>query len=114
MGRGTMSSNHRNKLLQLLAPGAALCMLWPVTPVKACSNFFCFPVIDSVTLDSGLTQITINGSNFAPSGSSAPVVVVDGITLTLVSYSNTNIVATFPTLTAGAFLLSVTAGNTTN
>lgn len=69
------------------------------------------PTIDSVVVNSAVTQITITGSGFEPA-SSAPSVRFNGSVLSLVSYSNTSIVATLPGgLASGTYLLEVQNAN---
>lgn len=65
------------------------------------------PVIYNVAVDSGITQLTITGTNFIPV-SAAPTVEFNGSNLTLVSSSNTSIVATLPSgLSSGTYELIV-------
>lgn len=65
------------------------------------------PIINSVLVDSGVTQITVSGSGFEPSAS-APLVRFDGTTLTVVTFSDTQFVATLPGgVTSGTYLLEV-------
>jgi hypothetical protein len=65
-------------------------------------------VIDKVSVNSALSQIAISGTGFDPSGT-APTVSFSTSTLTLVSFSNTSIVATLPAATkAGSYQLTVT------
>jgi hypothetical protein len=66
------------------------------------------PVIISSSISSDLTTITINGSGFVQGGTT-PTVVLGTDTLTVVTSSNTQIVASLPTNEpAGSYLLSVT------
>lgn len=65
------------------------------------------PNVTNVTIDYSANQITIVGTNFSPSNV-APTVVFNGTTLTLVSFSNQQIVASLPTQTVGTYLLSIT------
>src|SRR5215831_5030634 len=54
-------------------------------------------------------QITITGQNF---GTAAPVVVLDGTTLSLISNNSTSIVAKLPSgLAPGSYVLTVTPHN---
>src|SRR5579864_4233708 len=69
------------------------------------------PVIDSATLNSTQTQISVAGQNFL-TGLSAPVVTLDGTVLALVTFSNSLIVANMPiNLQYGNYSLSVTNGS---
>lgn len=64
--------------------------------------------INSTSVDSAATQITINGQTFSPTGT-APLVKLDNITLTIVNFTNSTIIATVPTgLPAGGYALAVT------
>jgi hypothetical protein len=69
------------------------------------------PMITSVTISYGITTntITISGTNF---GTGVPMLAMTGgTTLTLLTHTSTQIVATFPnTLAAGSYKLSVTTG----
>lgn len=65
------------------------------------------PIIDSVVVDSGITQLTVSGSGFKPA-STAPSVRFNGSTLTVGTNSNTQFVASLPSgLTSGSYLLEV-------
>lgn len=65
------------------------------------------PVIDSVVVDSAVTQITVSGSGFKPS-TSAPSVRLNGSTLTVTSSSDSSFVASLPSgLSTGTYLLEV-------
>jgi hypothetical protein len=66
------------------------------------------PAILSATISSAKDQIDIGGSNFIPA-KTAPKVSLDGTRLSLVSSTNTLLVASLPAkLPAGSYLLSVT------
>jgi trimeric autotransporter adhesin len=68
------------------------------------------PVVRSVTINYTTKQITIAGTSFLPA-SGPPAVYLDGVLLTLVSSSSTQIVADVPAgLPAGSFRLLVGAG----
>ena len=66
------------------------------------------PVVISASADSALTQLTIVGSGFSPSNST-PTVSLGNVSLSLASFTDTQIVATLPTNEpAGSYSLSVT------
>lgn len=66
------------------------------------------PTIISASTDTAVTQLTINGSGFSPSGT-VPVVVLGNVTLSLVSFSDTQIVAAIPANEpAGSYSMAVT------
>lgn len=66
------------------------------------------PSIVSASSDAGLTQLTINGSGFSPNGTT-PIVSLGAVTLTIVSFSDTQIVASLPTNeSSGSYSLAVT------
>jgi len=66
------------------------------------------PVVNNSIINYGTNQITVNGSGFAPD-SSAPKVLFNSVTLTLVSFTNAQIVASLPTGTsAGSYRLRIT------
>jgi hypothetical protein len=66
------------------------------------------PSIVSTTVNQAVTQLTINGSGFSPTNL-APTVVLGTDTLSLVSFTDTKIVATLPTNEpSGSYDLSVT------
>src|SRR5580693_7708304 len=68
------------------------------------------PAIDRAVVETASGQLVIQGANLAPA-TGKPRVMVDGATLTVVSYTSTQIVATFPSSLlslGGGFLLSVT------
>jgi len=74
------------------------------------SNLFASvtPDVTNTSVNSGVTQLTINGTGFAPTNS-APTVVLGTSTLSVVSFSDTQIVATLPTNEpSGSYELSVT------
>jgi len=69
------------------------------------------PIVEATTINYGVTpnQITISGLNF---GTTAPVVVLDTTTLSLVSNNSTTVVAKLPSgLAAGSYILTVTPHN---
>lgn len=69
-----------------------------------------FPYIQATTTDAPLQQITITGLNF---GTVKPMVTLDGIPLSLITYTNTNITAFLPNnLPPGTYLLIVQSGFT--
>lgn len=69
------------------------------------------PQIDSVVVDSAVTQITVSGSGFKPS-TTAPQVRFDGTVLTVTSSSDTSFVASLPSgLTSGSYELEVENSN---
>lgn len=95
-----------SKRLRLVLVWSAVCLM--LLPASNLSATTFIPVIDSVSVNSGLTQITISGQGFDPSGK-APTVTFNASTLTLVSFSNSSIVATLPAgTTAGSYQLTVT------
>ena len=74
----------------------------------AISLFATTPEVVSTSINSAVTQLTIKGTDFSPTNS-APAVVLGVDTLVLVSFSNTQIVATLPTNEpSGSYELSVT------
>src|ERR1700686_201778 len=74
----------------------------------AVSLFATTPTVLSTSINSAVTQLTISGSGFSPTNL-APTVVIGTSTLTLVSFSDTQIVATLPTNEpSGSYQLSVT------
>ena len=65
------------------------------------------PTITSVTVDYNNSRITVAGSNFSPTGG-APTISLSGSSLSLVSFSNIQIVANIPSgLQAGTYSLVV-------
>lgn len=88
--------NVRN-LLRLL-----VVMLVVATSVLAMAQ----GVIDSATINYSDNRITIVGRNFSPTGK-APTVYISTDKLALVSFTNTEIVATLPKLAAGSYVLEV-------
>ena len=74
------------------------------------------PSVTSTTINYALTpnQITISGTNFM-SGTTKPVVVLNGTTLTLISSSPTSIVADMPSpaLAPGTYTLTIKASTGT-
>jgi hypothetical protein len=68
------------------------------------------PVVNSVTVSYSSNEVTVNGSGFLPANA-APAVLFNNTNLTLVSDTNTKIVAHLPGgVTAGTFNLTVTNG----
>jgi hypothetical protein len=66
------------------------------------------PVVNSVTVSYNSNQVTVNGSGFLPK-KTAPTVLFNNTKLSLVSDTNTKIVAHLPGgVTAGTFSLTVT------
>ncbi|HEX5235973.1 MAG TPA: IPT/TIG domain-containing protein [Silvibacterium sp.] len=79
-------------------------LLTPLLAVAAST----VPVVNSGTIDYLSNEVTLNGSGFVP-GKSAPTVLFNNVKLTLLSDSNTQIVASLPAaLQAGTFNLTVT------
>lgn len=86
-----------------------LLLLLPLLAVAASS----VPVVNSGTINYVTNQITLTGTAFEPA-KTGPTVLFNGASLTVNSFSNTQIVATLPAGTlAGTFNLTVTnsAGN---
>src|SRR5438094_802297 len=74
------------------------------------------PVINNTTINYATTpnRMAVAGSNFSSSGA-APTVVFNGVTLTLVSFSNTSIVANLPTaLASGSYTATITNNMSNN
>lgn len=72
------------------------------------SLFAAAPDVTSTSVNSGITQLTIHGAGFKPSGV-APTVVLGTDTLAIVSSTDTLVVATLPTNEpSGSYDLSVT------
>src|SRR5580698_8594263 len=91
-----MTTQFSKSLFALLSAGLLAMTAWAATT----------PVIFSITMTS--TQITITGTNFSPFGS-IPSVALDNISLVVVSYNNTVIVANLPVgLLAGTYRLTLT------
>jgi hypothetical protein len=68
------------------------------------------PVIYSVVVNTAANEIIISGKNFVPSGT-PPIVTSGGAKLTLVSYTNSIIVAQVGSgMLAGSYPLTVTNG----
>jgi hypothetical protein len=68
-----------------------------------------FPIltISKATIDYGKNQVTFNGSGFEPSTKS-PTVLFAGVPLTVISFTNTQLVAALPTNTsAGNFTILI-------
>jgi hypothetical protein len=81
----------------------------PVTIIVlwAGSLLFAAPAVNNSTINYGLNQITISGSNLQPR-STPPILVFNGATLALVSSTLTQIVATLPSnLQPGSYKLKV-------
>jgi hypothetical protein len=71
-------------------------------------------LINSVVVNSSVTQITVSGSGFQ-SGTAAPNVRFDGTVLTVTSFSDTQFVASLPSgLGSGSYLLEVATSNSFN
>jgi collagen triple helix repeat protein/IPT/TIG domain-containing protein len=88
----------RKSILILLS-----CLLFAVSLLAGTT-----PSIVSTSVDSAITQLTINGSGFSPTNL-APTVVLGTSTLSLVSFSDSQIVASLPANEpAGSYELSVT------
>ncbi len=71
------------------------------------------PTVQSGIINYLTNQITLTGTNFEP-GKVKPTMLFNGATLTVASFSNTQVVATLPTgITPGTFNLTLTnsAGN---
>jgi hypothetical protein len=71
------------------------------------------PTVQSGVINYLTNQVTLTGTNFEP-GKVKPTIVFNGATLTVTSFSNTQVVATLPTgITPGTFNLTLTnsAGN---
>lgn len=68
---------------------------------------FADPVITSASVSYASNQITINGTGFV----SGQTVTLAGSSLTVTSWSSTQIVATLPTLTVGSYKLAITDGS---
>ncbi len=67
------------------------------------------PVVVQVVINASTQQITISGSSFKPA-TTAPVVTLGSTKLTVLSSTNTTVVAALPaTLAAGSYLLSLTS-----
>ncbi len=87
------------KILTLL-----LCSLLAVTSLFAAAP----PVITLASTDTAVTQLTISGLGFSPSGTT-PIVVLGATTLSLISFSDTQIIAAIPANEpSGSYLMSVT------
>jgi hypothetical protein len=83
---------------------AALVLLTPLFVSAATTST---PVVNSVTVSYNSNQVTVNGSGFLPA-KTAPTVLFNNTKLTLVSDTNTKIVAHLPGgVTAGTFNLTV-------
>ena len=84
---------------------AALVLLAPLLASGATATV---PVVNGVTISYNSNQVTVNGSGFLPA-KTAPFVLFNNTKLTLVSVTNTKIVAHLPgSVTAGTFNLTVT------
>jgi hypothetical protein len=85
------------------------CLL--VTPVRAANSL---PLIIGAVPDFGVnpTQLTISGSNF---GTTQPLVSLDGLPLTVMSFTDTVVVVSLPaSLAPGSYQLALTANNKAN
>jgi hypothetical protein len=81
---------------------AVLLLLAPLVALAA------VPVVNSGTINYQTNQITLTGTGFEPA-KAKPTVQFNGATLALVSFSNTQVVATLPAaVTPGTFNLTVT------
>jgi hypothetical protein len=86
---------------------AALLVFAPVLAVSASAA----PTVQNGVINYVTNQITLTGSNFEP-GKAKPSVLFNGAALTVVSSTNTQVVATLPTgLTSGTFNLTLTNSN---
>ena len=89
---------------------AALVLLAPLFASAATTANF--PVVNSVTVNYSSNIVTVNGSGFLPA-TTAPTVSFNTTKLTLVSDTNTKIVAHLPGgIAAGTFNLTVTNSET--
>jgi hypothetical protein len=89
---------------------AALVLLAPLFASAATTANF--PVVNSVTVNYSSNVVTVNGSGFLPA-TTAPTVSFNTTKLTLVSDTNTKIVAHLPGgIAAGTFNLTVTNSET--
>jgi hypothetical protein len=87
---------------------SATCLLLSVIPVPAAAATTISPVVNSVVVTYSSNEITVTGSGFLPAAT-APTVLFNNTKLTLVSDSNTKIVAHLPSVVvAGTFNLTVT------
>jgi|HubBroStandDraft_1064217.scaffolds.fasta_scaffold279573_1 hypothetical protein len=85
---------------------SALVLLTPLFVSAATTTTI--PVVNGVTISYNSNEVTVNGSGFLPA-KSAPTVLFNNTKLTLVSDTNTKIVAHLPaSVTAGTFNLTVT------
>ncbi len=71
------------------------------------------PVVTSVTVDAGLTALTVKGTGFGTSGAVLTLGSIGNVTIT--SQSDTLITATLPAgVASGSYLLSLSAGTKSN
>ena len=78
------------------------------TPAVVMAANTSFPVVSSLTENAAGTQIIINGTGF---GQGTPVVTLGGMTLTIVSSSNSTVTAQLPSgIGAGTYLLFLQNG----
>ena len=111
----TPGNSRRSSFLTRLTATAALSLFLMLASAAA----FGQPVIQSAGINYATGEISISGSNLLPA-SGSPVVVLNGTTLTLVSSSNTQIVADIPMglpegtlrLTVGSTVFEVAYGAT--
>jgi hypothetical protein len=73
--------------------------LLALVPSAAFGGIIPILTVSNSTINYGTNQVTINGSSFEPV-KRAPSVIMNGATFTIVSYTNTQIVATLPKNTA--------------
>jgi hypothetical protein len=102
--------NNRNFSAVLVSTACAMLNLVTAAHAQPVIPDATVPVIDRAVVETASGQLVIQGANLAPA-TGKPRVMVDGATLTVVSYTSTQIVATFPSSLlslGGGFLLSVT------
>ena len=86
-----------------------LLALLALVPSVAFGGILPILTVSNSTINYGTNQVTINGTAFEPA-KKAPSVVMNGGTLTVVSYTNTQIVATLPkNLAAGNYGIVVSS-----
>ena len=84
--------------------------LLALVPSAAFGGILPILTVNSTTINYGTNQVTINGSSFEPV-KRAPSVIMNGATLPIVSYTNSQIVAILPNNTvAGNYGIVVTNG----
>ena len=76
-----------------------LFVLLALVPSAAFGGIIPILTVNSTTINYGTNQVTINGSSFEPV-KKAPSVIMNGATLTIASYTNSQIIATLPNNTA--------------